>query len=90
MPSARLSDPATSQEAASLLAGLRETHQQMILAAMEGGRPMGAEQIGDVTGLQAYQIRKRLPELADQQLVVPTNQTRLTSCRRHERLWRLA
>lgn len=51
---------------------------------------MGAEQIGDVTGLQAYQIRKRLPELAEQRLVVPTNQTRLTSCRRNERLWRLA
>lgn len=87
---ARAQDPIASQEAASLLAGLRETHHQMILAAMEGGRPMGAEQIGDVTGLQAYQIRKRLPELAEQRLVVPTNQTRLTSCRRNERLWRLA
>jgi transcription initiation factor IIE alpha subunit len=87
---ARRADPATSQLAASRVHEFAGTHHAKILEAMgDIGRPMGAEQIAAYTSIDAYQIRKRLPELERAGLVRSFDQTRVTASGRQERLWGL-
>ena len=58
-----------------------------ILSALKRMGQAGAEQIGTMTGLHAYQVRKRLPELEKQGLAYPHQEKRLTATGRRERLW---
>lgn len=53
----------------------------------EAGCPMGAEQIADVCGIDAYRVRKRLPEMSVEVEVAPGR--RRTRSGRMERLWRM-
>jgi len=90
---ARNTDPITSHGAASMVTQFADDHYSRILKALSivrafyGTGKAGAEQIADQAGLQAYQVRKRLPELAKQGEVRATNETRKTACGRSERLW---
>lgn len=85
---ARISDPVTSHQAAGRLS-FRESQHQQIIECLAVNGDMGAEQIADCIGLQAYQVRKRLPELHSMGMVVPTERTRVASTRREERIWML-
>jgi predicted ArsR family transcriptional regulator len=87
---ARRRDPATSQEAAARVAEFAGTHHAKILEALiKIGSPAGAEQIAAYSKIDAYQVRKRLPELDRAGLVRSFEQTRVTASGRHERLWGL-
>ena len=85
-PRARNCDPSTSHEAADAVQRLARSQIIKIHAALGIG-PQGAEQIGDRVGLQAYEVRKRLPELERQCLAVATSVTRKTRTGRSERVW---
>lgn len=85
---ARKLDPATSHEAAGRVHEFSGDHQSRVLAALMFGE-LGAEQIARATGLDAYSVRKRLPELEAMKLAQPTGDTRRTSTGRSERIWRL-
>ena len=86
-PLSRASDPITSFMAADRVKEFKADHCTRILAALKRMGKAGAEQIGAMTGLDAYQIRKRLPELERAGMVQPYQETRKTSTGRHERLW---
>lgn len=92
---ARNTDPITSQAAAGMVTQFADDHYSRILKALRvvraffGTGKAGAEQIADHAGLQAYQVRKRLPELAKMGEVRATNETRKTASWRSERLWEL-
>ena len=89
LPLCRASDPITSFEAADRVKEFKEDHLTLILGVLRKNydQALGAEQIADRTGLDAYQIRKRLPELAKNSLVQVYTETRLTATGRRERLW---
>jgi transcription initiation factor IIE alpha subunit len=85
---ARRSDPFTSKAAAARVSEFANTHHTKILEAMaEHGAPMGAEQIAAYTSIDAYQVRKRLPELQRAGLIQPLDVCRTTTSGRKERLW---
>lgn len=87
---ARASDPLTSLMAAGRVNELAQRHYELVLKAMrEAGRPLGAEEVAGQCELDAYQVRKRLPELKAQGLVELADGTRRTASGRQERLWRL-
>lgn len=87
---ARRSDPITSQQAAARVGDFAGTHYAKILEAMtRHGEPMGAEQIAAYTSIDAYQVRKRLPELQRMGRIEPLELYRATTTRRMERLWRM-
>jgi predicted ArsR family transcriptional regulator len=89
-PLARATDPHTSfMAAAAAEAGaMAANHRARVLAVLkEAGKPLGAEQIADAIGLDAYQTRKRLPELQEQRLVALAEGQRMTRTGRAERLW---
>jgi transcription initiation factor IIE alpha subunit len=88
---ARRSDPGTSKAAAERVREFAGTHQAKILEAIvELGKPVGAEQIAARTSIDAYQVRKRLPELARAGLIRAYDVTRTTASGRTERLWGVA
>lgn len=85
---ARRTDPGTSHQAAAMSTELAKVHQQRVLSALRRSLvPLGAEQIAVLADLDAYQVRKRLPELQDQHLVELAPGERKTSSGRSERLW---
>lgn len=87
---ARGTDPATSKLAAGESAGLVGDHYERILRAMRVVSPGGAEQVADEARLAAYQVRKRLPELARAGRVrVLDGELRRTREGRRERMWAL-
>lgn len=92
---ARASDPSTSHLAAGMATNLAADHRARVLSALvhlKGtviGGAVGAEEIAELCGLDAYQVRKRLPELQAMGQATPTGETRRTSSGRQERLWRL-
>lgn len=84
---ARRDDPGTSKAAAQAAVPLAMDHQLKVLMAMRAmGRPVGAEEIAERAGLEPYQVRKRLPELARQGMVLATDVLRRTRSGRSERL----
>lgn len=88
---ARASDPSTSHLAAHMATNLAADHRARVLSALAKVEDAaGAEQIAELCGLDAYQVRKRLPELQAMGQAAPTGETRRTSTGRQERLWRLA
>lgn len=86
-PLCRASDPITSFVAADRVHEFQQDHCTRILCALKRMGKAGAEQIGAMTGLDAYQIRKRLSDLQKRDLVQPYQQTRKTATGRRERLW---
>ena len=87
LPLCRASDPITSFEAADRVKEFRASHHKQIVVALLMLEEAGAEQIADLTGLEAYQIRKRLAELEKMGVAQPCQQTRKTATGRRERLW---
>lgn len=88
MPLARRTDPQTSHDAAASM-GMAATMQcAKVLHALRELGKAGAEQIGERCNLPAYAVRKRLPELFDADLAVPTGDKRKTLSGRSERVWR--
>ena len=88
---ARRTDPATSHEAAAMAVQFAPGHQELVLRALREHGQLGAEQIANIIGMQAYAVRKRLPELQDLHLVEPAGDlTRRTATGRRERVWRVA
>lgn len=85
---ARSYDPETSHEAASRVREFAAGHCALILQALIDHGPMTAEQIGVVVGMDAYQARKRLPELERAGLAKPTGDTAPTASGRKQRIWR--
>lgn len=86
---ARLFDPGTSHASALMAGQLVRDHQAVILAALQqASDALGAEQVASWCGLNAYQVRKRLPELQTAGLAEPVG-TRRASTGRLERTWRL-
>lgn len=92
---ARNTDPTTSHGAACMVTQFADDHYSRILKALGivrafyGHGKAGAEQIAQDAGLEPYQVRKRLPELARNGDVRPTNETRNTESGRSERVWEL-
>lgn len=87
---ARRNDPITSKVAANRVREFGATHHAKIIEAMvEIGRPAGAEQIAARSRIDAYQVRKRMPELARAGHVEALEEMRTTTTGRLERLWRL-
>ncbi len=84
---ARTSDPVTSHQAAASAAAFAGAHPARVLDALPAGLQLGAEEIGDRIGMDAYQVRKRLPELKALGLASPTDRTRTTRSGRGERIW---
>lgn len=84
---ARRRDPATSHEAAARVREFGEAQQALILKTLRRFRMAGAEQLAAALLLDAYAIRKRLPELEKQGKVRPTGMLRTTTSGRHERVW---
>jgi len=84
---ARRSDPNTSHEAAARVREFSQAHATLILQTLKRFGKAGAEQIAAATRLDAYAVRKRLPELQRDGLARPTDATRATASGRHERVW---
>lgn len=85
---ARRCDPSTSKEAARRAGAFAPSHRAQVLGALRRFGSAGAEQLAAATRLEAYSVRKRLPELAAAGLAAPTDRTRLTVSGRAERVWR--
>lgn len=86
---ARRRDPVTSHQAAESMKTAAAQQAERVLKALRELRAAGAEQIGHRCKLDAYAVRKRLPELQRAGLVVPTDAVRVTLSGRSERFWRL-
>lgn len=84
---ARRIDPWTSRAAARAAAAFAGTHRAAILAALREHGPLSAEGIADITGIEAYAVRKRLPELQRAFLAVPTDRVEPTRSGRMQRVW---
>ena len=87
LPLCRANDPLTSFEAADHVKEFRASHHQLIVMALLRLEKAGAEDIASVAGIDAYQIRKRLPELEKMGLVESFSETKKTASGRNERLW---
>ena len=90
-PRARRRDPVTSHDAAESMKTAAAQQAERVLKALRSlGGEAGAEQIAAACGLDAYAVRKRLPELQRLGLAAPTGVVRSTSSGRSERVWRAA
>jgi len=88
-PAARKLDPQTSHDAARSMEKAATLHCAQVLNCLRAIRRAGAEEIGDLIGMDAYAVRKRLPELEDARLAEPTDESRTTRSGRSERIWRI-
>lgn len=91
VPRVRRTDPGTSHEAAAMAGELAKTHQERIRALLVERQeyklpPLGAEQIGELLGIEPYAVRKRLAELNRDGLAIPVGE-RKTKTGRTERTW---
>ena len=87
---ARASDPVTSHEAAAAATAFAGDQQQRVLQGLikSGGRA-GAAHIGWAIGMDAYAVRKRLPELERAGKVRRTGEKVLARTGRYEQQWEL-
>jgi predicted ArsR family transcriptional regulator len=85
---ARKFDPSTSHDAAGRVRKFAKGQYAAILAALRNGGDMTPEKIGVAIHLDAYQVRKRLPELERAGLAQPTGETAPTRSGRSQRVWR--
>lgn len=84
---ARDTDPITSHMAAARVGEFRDSQWRSILACLADSGPLGAEGISYLTDIEAYAIRKRLPELERDGMVKTTGRLLRTISGRHEREW---
>ena len=84
---ARRRDPATSHEAAWRVREFSGSQQAKILSLLKLVGPLDPEQIAAYLRMEAYAVRKRLPELEDQGVAQPIGRTSLTASGRHQRVW---
>jgi predicted transcriptional regulator len=87
LPGYRITDPKTSRDAAQSMKKAASLQCARVLMALREKGDMGAEQIGDAIGLDAYAVRKRLAELCTASVITPTGTTRKTRTGRSERVW---
>ena len=85
---ARKTDPATSKDAAKRAAQFAPTHQGKIMEVLRKGKA-SPEEIAQQIGIDAYQVRKRLPELERAGLICVTGETVPTISGRTQRVWRV-
>ncbi len=88
-PAARKKDPKTSKDAAASMRRAASAQCAAVLNALRDLGEAGAEQVGRRIELDAYAVRKRLPELEKAGLAAPTNGSRVTASGRSERIWRV-
>lgn len=92
---ARTRDPETSKRAAAAVGQFAGSHYEQIITALGRAKELGAEQIAGLTGIAAYQVRKRTVELQRKgviEIVLDKSgdpKTRETATGRFERLWKL-
>lgn len=84
---ARRTDPATSHEAASRVHEFAPSQHQQIIAILKANGPLTPEQIGDKMAIDAYAVRKRLPELERIGLATTTGEVKKTRSGRSQRVW---
>lgn len=84
---ARNTYPITSHIAAYRVGEFRESQWQSILSCLKDSGPLGAEGISYFTDIEAYAIRKRLPELERDGMVRTTGRLLRTISGRYEREW---
>lgn len=87
---ARRTDPSTSHEAARRVREFAGGHALLILKCLRERGPLTPEQIETFTGIQAYAVRKRLPELLSHSppMACPTGEIAPTRSGRRQRVWR--
>lgn len=85
---ARRTDPSTSHQAAARVDEFSPSHREQVLSALRRFGRAGAEQIAAATKLDAYSVRKRLPELRREGLAECTDDERTTASGRQEKVWR--
>ena len=88
-PGARRRDPATSHDAARSMRTAATEQAARVFNALQSLGEAGAEQIAERIGMDAYAVRKRLPELEAAGLIATTGDTRRTASGRSERVWRV-
>lgn len=87
-PSARATDPSTSEAAAVSAAGFASIHHEAIVAALRTHGPMGKDGIARVTGLSGVAVARRLSELKRADRAAPTGKTVASDTGHAEREWR--
>jgi len=88
-PGARRRDPATSHDAARSMRTAATEQGARVFNALQALGQAGAEQIAERSGMDAYAVRKRLPELEAAGVIQTTGDTRRTASGRSERVWRV-
>ncbi len=83
----RKTDPQTSKEAAARVEEFAPSQHQTIIALLKEYGKQTPEQIAAHMGIDAYAVRKRLPELQRQGLALPTGETAKTASGRSQRVW---
>ena len=81
-------DPETSHAAGDSMKRAATRQGASVLNCLRAIRNAGAEEIAELIGIDAYAVRKRLPELQDAGLAEPTDERRTTRSGRSERIWR--
>lgn len=87
---ARASDPVTSHMAAARVSEFAGSHREQILGVLKRFGPLDPEQLEFYTGIPAYAIRKRLPELQKAKLARPLDieeAVSYTESGRRQRVW---
>lgn len=87
---ARSTDPITSHMAAARVSEFAGSHQEIILGVLKRFGPLDPEQLEFYTGIPAYAIRKRLPELQKTNLARPLSldeAVSYTESGRRQRVW---
>lgn len=88
-PRARAKDPQTSYDAAASMKRAATAQAARVLMALRLNGNLGAEQIAILSGLDKFQVCRRLPELEAAGVVeVVEGETRKTKSGRNERVWR--
>lgn len=88
-PRSRAKDPQTSFDAAASMKRAATAQAAKVLATLRIGGSLGAEQIADASGLDKFQVCRRLPELQAAGVVeVVDGMTHKTRSGRSERVWR--
>jgi predicted ArsR family transcriptional regulator len=82
-------DPQTSHDAGASMKKAATRQGAAVLNCLAAIREAGAEEIGDLIGMDSYAVRKRLPELQDAGLAEPTEERRTTRSGCSERIWRI-
>ena len=85
----RNTDPLTSFEAADSIQPTADKHYEAILGCLNKCGPLGKDGIAEKTGLQGYQIGKRLTELERMDLIMLTGNVVKSKSGRSEREWKI-